>query len=330
MEDLRDLYRRMVTVRALNDAAIAMQRQGTLYGFAPCTGQEAAQVGSAVTLDMQRDFVFPTYREFGAMITAGVSPSELLAHHAGLYDGGVADAAASHVAPLYSVVGATALHATGWAMGAKLSGTGGVAIAYFGDGASTQGEIHEAMNFAGIFELPVIFFCQNNGWAISLPTARQVAGGSVAARAPGYGLAGGQVDGNDVIAVRDATTAAVERARNGGGATVIEAMTYRAGPHATSDDPSRYRDLEEEESWRERDPIVRARDRLLDEGGADEEFLAGVDAEAATACERARRELAETARPDLAARMGLAYERPPASFRAQLTAWVAEEDGVHA
>jgi len=319
----------MVIVRALNDAAIAMQRQGTLYGFAPCTGQEAAQVGSAVALDMERDFVFPTYREFGAMITAGIKPGELLAHHAGLYDGGVADAAASRVAPLYSVVGATALHATGWAMGAKLDGIGGVAISYFGDGASTQGEVHEAMNFAGVFELPVVFFCQNNGWAISLPTVRQVAGGSVAARAAGYGLAADRVDGNDVIAVREATAAALERARNGGGATVIEAMTYRAGPHATSDDPSRYRDIEEEESWRERDPIVRARELLRERGEADEEFLAAVEAEAAAACEQARRELAETPRPRLADRLQLAYERPPASHQARLDAWIAQEEGIH-
>jgi pyruvate dehydrogenase E1 component alpha subunit len=328
MQGLPELYRQMAIVRALGDDAVALQRQGTLYGFAPCTGQEAAQVGSAAALDMSRDFAFPTYREFAAMITLGIRPSELLAHHAGLADGGVFDAAASHVAPLYSVVGATVLHAAGWAMGARLEGSGGVAIAYFGDGASSQGEVHEAMNFAGVFGLPVVFFCQNNGWAISLPTSRQVAGGSVAARAAGYGLVGERVDGNDVLAVHEATLAAVGRAREGGGATVIEAMTWRGGPHATSDDPSRYRDAAEEAEWRGRDPLLRARAELLEGGEVDEAFLAAVQAEATVACGQARRELAEMPRPTLAARLELPYERPPAAYTAQVSAWL--EGGVHA
>src|SRR5581483_12103460 len=233
----------------------------------------------AAALDPARDFAFPTYRDVGVAVTLGVDPAAMLAHHRGFADGGGFDGLAARVAPISSVVGGTALHAAGFAMGAKLDGTGGCAIAYFGEGGSSQGEVHEAMNFASVFELPVVFFCQNNQWAISVPASRQVGGGSVAARAAGYGLAGAQVDGNDVVAVYEATAAAIERGRSGGGATVIEALTYRLGPHATSDDPSRYRSGEEEAAWREREPLVLARRRLLETGEADQAWFGEVDRE---------------------------------------------------
>jgi 2-oxoisovalerate dehydrogenase E1 component beta subunit len=273
------LYRQMARVRRLNDEAIALQRQGVLPAFAPCTGQEAAQVGSALALDPAVDFMFPTYREFGAMLAFGVTPRALLAHHRGYADGGLFDATEAHVAPLYASVGATALHAVGWAMGAALQRDPACAIAYFGDGASSQGDVHEAMNFAAVFRTPVVFFCQNNQWAISVPSCRQVGGGSVAARAAGYGLPGVRIDGNDVEAVLDAAAEAVARARAGEGATVIEAMTYRLGPHATSDDPRRYRSADDEAGWVARDPLTRARARLLDSGGADEATLDEIDRE---------------------------------------------------
>jgi 2-oxoisovalerate dehydrogenase E1 component alpha subunit len=322
---LFDLYAKMVTVRALNDDAIALQRQGVIYGFAPCTGQEAAQVGSAAALDTSRDFAFPTYREFGAMISLGVDASAVLAHHRGFADGGAFDSMAAHVAPINGVVGGTMLHATGWAMGAKLDADDGVALAYFGEGASSQGEAHEAMNFAGVFGLPVVFFCQNNGWAISLPASRQVAGGSVAARASGYGLPGVQIDGNDVVAVHDAVLAAVDRARAGEGATVIEALTYRVGPHATSDDPSRYRESSQEDIWRadDRDPIARARADLLAAGDADEDRLAEVDAEAEAACARVRQQLSAMEMSTLREQIDFTYAHPPAAFRDQMERWLA-------
>lgn len=328
MSGLRDLYRAMAVTRALNDDAIALQRQGAVYGFAPCTGQEAAQVGSAAAIDPRTDYAFPTYREFAAMIALGVDPVALLAHHRGLADGGLYDSAAAHVAPLAAVVGGTALHAVGWAMGAKLDGEAACAIAYFGDGASSQGEVHEAMNFAGVLQLPVIFFCQANGWAISVPTSAQVAGGSVAARAAGYGMPGVQVDGNDVLAVREATQEAASRARAGGGPTVIEALTYRLGPHATSDDPSRYREATEEDAWRAREPLVRARALLLERGEADEAFFAEVDAAAQVETLRVREGLATLEPCSLREQAELAYAKPPASWRADLDAWLAGE--VHA
>jgi 2-oxoisovalerate dehydrogenase E1 component alpha subunit len=320
----RDLYRAMARVRALNDDAMRMQRQSLLLGFAPCAGQEAAQVGSAAAVDPSLDFVFQTYRELGVAVTLGVPPAGMLAHYRGLADGGGYDSAAAHVAPLNSVVGGTALHAVGWAMGAKLDGSTACAVSYFGDGASSQGEVHEAMNFAGVFVLPVIFFCQNNGWAISVPVSAQVGGGSIAARATGYGLAGVSVDGNDVRAVYDVMSEAVARARSGGGATLIEAMTYRLGPHATSDDTSRYRTLEEEASWSDRDPLVVERRRLLESGEADDGFFDEVEAEANAEAERVREEVALLVPPTVDEQFGLAYERTPPSAAARVRDWIDE------
>jgi 2-oxoisovalerate dehydrogenase E1 component alpha subunit len=324
--DLLALYAQMRRVRALNDEAIALQRQGALTGFAPCTGQEAAQVGSAVALDPGADFAFPTYREFGAMLALGVEPLAVLAHHRGLSFGGVTDSAAQHVAPIASVVGGTALHAVGWAMGAKLAGDAACALAYFGDGASSQGEVHEAMNFAAVFELPVVFFCQNNGWAISVPAGRQVAGGSVAARAAGYGLPGARVDGNDVAAVRDATAQAVRRAREGGGATVIEAMTYRQGPHSTSDDPSRYRDADEERAWLGQDPIARARDELAAVLDDPDARFAEIERAIELEVEAVRAGIADMPVPTMREQMALTYAAPPPATQAAHAAWL--RDGV--
>ncbi|MFC7344825.1 thiamine pyrophosphate-dependent enzyme [Saccharopolyspora griseoalba] len=261
-DDLRDLLRLMVVARRLDEECVALQRQGVLPAYAPALGQEAAQVGSAAALDLERDFAFPTYRELGAAVAMGVDPVAYLATHLNIWHGGLYDPSATHLAPFNAVVGGPVTHAVGWAMGAQLDGTGGAAITYFGDGASSQGDVHEAMNFAGVYRLPVVFFCQSNGWAISVPTDQQVAGGSVAARAAGYGIEGQQVDGNDVTAVREATRDALQRARAGGGPTVIEAITYRMGPHSTSDDPRRYRSTEDERAWAERDPIARTASSL--------------------------------------------------------------------
>ncbi|NKQ58836.1 pyruvate dehydrogenase [Amycolatopsis sp. K13G38] len=250
----------MLVARRIDEEAIALQRQGALPGYAPSKGQEAAQVGSAAALDPTRDFAFPTYRDLGAAVAMGVDLVGYLSTHLGTWHGGMYDPVASRFAPFNAVVGGPVTHAVGWAMGAKLDGTGGAAITYFGDGASSQGDVHEAMNFAGVYRLPVVFFCQNNGWAISVPTDRQVAGGSVAKRAEGYGIEGVRVDGNDVRAVYEAT----RQALRSGEPVVIEAMTYRMGPHSTSDDPGRYRSLAEEQAWAERDPLRRAARELTE------------------------------------------------------------------
>jgi len=258
---LRRMYELMVRARRLDESMVTWQRQGLIPAYPPSRGQEAAQVGSAMALDRERDFVFPSYRELGVAVAWGVDLAAYLSTHQALWHGGLWDSAASRFAPLQAVVGGSVLHAVGWAHGRRLDGSDNVAIVYFGDGASSQGDVHEAMNFAAIFRAPTIFFVQNNRWALSVPLEREVAGGSVAARAAGYGIPGAQIDGDDPIAVYLATRDAVERARVDGTPTVIEAMTYRRGPHATSDDPGRYRTLEDERTAGP-DPIDRFRDVL--------------------------------------------------------------------
>jgi pyruvate dehydrogenase E1 component alpha subunit len=320
---LLDMYREMARIRALGAEAENLQRQGVLPAFAGCVGQEAAQVGSAFAMDRQRDFAFVTYREFGAMIALGIDPVDLLAHHRGFADGGRFNPLAAHVSPLYSVVGGTVLHATGWAMGAALDRSGACAIAYFGDGASSQGDVHEAMNFAAVFKAPVIFFCQNNGWAISVPTAAQVGGGSIAARAAGYGLPGVRIDGNDVEEVYAATAEAVARAREGRGATVIEAMTYRLSPHASSDDPRRYRTEEEEEEAREREPLPRARARLLARGNVDVLALDEIDLDIDREVRDVSAQVMTLDPPAIDSLLDLAYRDTPPQTRRADNEWLA-------
>lgn len=288
LQKLPELYRQMAIARAIDVEAIAMQRTGHLPAYPPQIGQEAAQIGSGVAIDLELDFAFPSYRELGVAVAMGVDLVGYMATHLGTWHGGQYDPQASRFAPIQAVVAGSVLHAVGWAMGQKLDGTRGCAVAYFGDGASSQGDVHEAMNFAGVYTLPVVFFCQNNGWAISVPTKQQVAGGSVAARAASYGLASEQVDGNDVAAVYEATRRALDRARSGGGATVIEAMTYRIGPHATSDDPGRYRPLDEEQAWRARDPLTLCEKKLREANLADDSFFEAARTEAKGVSEEVR------------------------------------------
>jgi len=275
----RELYRKMAKARALDIELVRWQRQGIIPAFPPALGQEAAQVGAAAAIDTSRDFAFPMYREIGVALALDVDMYGYLGNHNGNWNGGSHDPVASRFTPIQSVVGSNSPHAVGWALGQKIDGLDGVAVAFVGDGGTSQGDTHEAMNFAGVWNLPVVFFVTNNQWAISVPFSQQVAGGSIAARAAGYGFPGVVVDGNDVLAVREATIAAVERARRGEGPTLIEAKTYRRGPHATSDDPGRYRTLEEERRDAGEDPVDRYRASALERGVIDEAFIAEVDAE---------------------------------------------------
>lgn len=284
----RELYRKVAKARALDVELVRWQRQGIIPAFPPSLGQEAAQVGVADALDTSRDFAFPMYRELGVAVALGVDILGYLGNHNGDWGGGSHDPLAQHFTPIQSVVGANSPHAAGWALGQQIDGKDGVALAFIGDGGTSEGDTHEAMNFAGVFRLPVVFFVTNNQWAISVPLSKQVAGGSIAARAAGYGFPGVVVDGNDVLAVREAAIEAVERARRGEGPTLIEAQTYRRGPHATSDDPGRYRTLEEERRDAGEDPVERYRKSVTERGIADAAFLAEVDAEIAVWLEEIR------------------------------------------
>ncbi len=285
-EQLRDLYLDMAVVRRIDAEAMALQRQGELGLWAPLLGQEAAQVGSARALQHD-DFVFPSYREHGVAYCRGVDPVSMLRLWRGTAHSGW-DPAAFGIATPAIIVGAQALHATGYALGVVLDGAPSAAVAYFGDGASSEGDVAEAFGFAASYMVPVVFVCQNNQWAISEPVRLQ-SHGSIAHRGEGYGIPGIQVDGNDVLAVLAATRLALARAYAGQGPTLIEAVTYRLGPHTTSDDPSRYRSHAEEDEWRAKDPLLRLRALLLAEGLADDGFDAAVGAAAEEAAAALRR-----------------------------------------
>ena len=263
-EQLIDLYQDMVVIRRIDTEATALQRQGELALWAPLLGQEAAQIGSGRALRSD-DFVFSSYRENGVAYTRGVDLGDMLKVWRGIASSGWDPYAIGMATPAV-IIGAQSLHATGYALGCKHDGVDSVSIAYFGDGATSQGDVNEAMIFASSFQAPVIFFCQNNQWAISEPVRLQ-AQRHISDRAPGFGIPSIRVDGNDVLAVMAATRVALDRARRGEGPTFIEAVTYRMGPHTTSDDPKRYRPADDLEQWGRKDPIARL-GRLLESRGA--------------------------------------------------------------
>jgi 2-oxoisovalerate dehydrogenase E1 component alpha subunit len=283
-DEYRGLYRDMVSVRRLDAEATALQRQGELGIWASLLGQEAAQVGSGRALRTQ-DMAFPTYREHGVLYCRGIDPIMPFGLFRGV-DQGAWDPNEFKVNMYTIVIGAQTLHATGYAMGVTMDGKTGsddgeAVIAYFGDGASSQGDVNEAFIWSAVFNAPMVFFCQNNQYAISEPLERQTRI-PLFQRAAGFGFPGVRVDGNDVLATYAVTRQALDRARNGEGPTLIEAYTYRMGAHTTTDDPTRYRIASEVESWKAKDPIARLRAFLGKQGLADEDFFAEVDATAQT------------------------------------------------
>jgi pyruvate dehydrogenase E1 component alpha subunit len=284
-ELIRGFYRDMVLVRRLDVEATALQRHGELGLWAQLLGQEAAQVGAGRALRTQ-DYVFPTYREHGVAWCRGVDPLQLLGLFRGVDQGGWEPS--EHNFHLYTVViGAQTLHATGYGMGVQRDGAIGTGdpdrdtavLAHFGDGASSQGDVNEAFIFAASFNAPVVFFCQNNQWAISEPIEK-VSRIPLYQRARGFGFPGMRVDGNDVLATYAVTQQALQRARDGEGPTFVEAYTYRMGAHTTTDDPTRYRLSVDVERWKLRDPIARVEAYLTRNGLADADFFDGIRAEA--------------------------------------------------
>lgn len=276
-ELLSSLYEDMIIIRRIDTEATYLQRQGELALWPPLLGQEAAQIGSARAL-RRDDFVFSSYRENGVAYCRGVDYGDIVRVWRGNAHSGW-DPFELNMATPQVIIGAQTLHATGYALGIKNDGADSVAIAYFGDGATSQGDVNEAMVFAAAFQVPAIFFCQNNHWAISEPVGLQ-SKIPIASRAAGFGIPSLRVDGNDVLAVLAATRVALHRARTGGGPTFIEAVTYRMGPHTTADDPSRYRDASELELWAAKDPISRIGALLKCKGTLTPEFEASVAAKA--------------------------------------------------
>jgi 2-oxoisovalerate dehydrogenase E1 component alpha subunit len=274
--EIRELYRDLVLVRRIDTEATALQRQGELGLWAGLLGQEAAQVGAGRALT-DRDFAFPTYREHGVAYCKGVDPVTLLGLFRGTSQGGW-DPQTNGFGLYTIVIGSQTLHATGYAMGLQRDGGDGAAMAFFGDGASSQGDVNEAFVWASVFNAPVVFFCQNNQWAISEPLERQTRI-PLYQRAQGFGFPGVRVDGNDVLAVLAVARAALARAREGSGPMLIEAYTYRMGAHTTSDDPTRYRLAAELETWKLKDPVERVKAYLSRTGAGDAAFFASVDAD---------------------------------------------------
>lgn len=329
-DSIQSLYRDLFLVRRIDTEGHALQRHGELGLWAPALGQEAAQIGSGRALSPQ-DFAFPTYREHGVAWCRGVDPALLLGLFRGAELGGW-DPADKGFALYSIVIGAQALHATGYAMGQALNGSVGhgdlerdaATIAYFGDGAMSEGDVNEAFVWADVFHSPVVFFCQNNQYAISAPLVRQTRV-PLAQRAKGFGFPGLRVDGNDVLACYAVTKAALQKARDGEGPTLIEAYTYRMGAHTTSDDPTRYRDTDEVEEWKGKDPLARVK-LYLESVGTPASFFDDLDLEAEELGRHLREACKAMPNPDFAALFDHVYVDGSPELEAQKAEYIAYRD----
>ena len=316
-ETLRKLYRMMVLVRTLDERGLKLQRQGRIGFYVPSFGQEAAQIGSTHAMAPE-DWLFPSYRDPGMFLYRGFPVRQFIAQCFGNANDWIKGRQMpNHFASRDQLCGsisspiATQIpHAVGVGMAAKIRGEKIAVLVSFGDGGTSEGDFHVGMNFAGVYKAPVVFLCQNNQWAISVPTEFQTGSRDFAIKAKAYGFEGIRVDGNDVLAVYQACKEAADRAREGGGPTMIEAVTYRMGPHSSSDDPTRYRPDAEVEEWRQKDPIVRFQAYLQAHGVWDEAFEKEVRgtaetevAEAVAAEEKAGHPAEETMFTDVYARM---------------------------
>jgi 2-oxoisovalerate dehydrogenase E1 component subunit alpha len=314
-----DLYREMVLARRFDAEALALQRQGELNLWLRSWGQEAAQVGSIRAL-RDTDMVFPSYREHAVGLCRGLSPAQLLTQWRGCSHSGWDPS--TYRFHIYSLVlGTQTLHATGYAAGAAMEGTDEVVAVYFGDGATSQGDVNEAFNWAAAGSLPVLFFCQNNQFAISTPTSIQM-GAPLHRRAEGFGLQAYHVDGNDVLAVHAVTSAAAEHIREGRGPALIEAQTYRRGGHSSSDDPGRYRNADELKLYESRDPLLRVR-TLLEDHHTGNEFFDSLDAECDAFAEQVRSACVAIDDPRLDETFENTYAEPHALVDAEYASFTA-------
>lgn len=330
LETTQCLYRDMFLARRLDAEALALQRQGELGLWLMSLGQEAAQVGSIRAL-RETDYVFPSYREHAAALARGIGPADLLRQWRGVSHAGWDPR--PYRFHFYSLVlGTQTLHATGYAMGVQRDGTDEIVMTYFGDGASSEGDVSEALNWASVMAAPVLFFCQNNHWAISTPDAQQ-SRTRLAQRAAAFGLQSYLVDGNDVLAVHAVTATASADVRDGHGPAFIEADTYRMAGHSTSDDPTKYRDQSGVDLWRARDPLHRVR-RLLEDSGADPAFFEELDGEAEDLSVATRRACHSLPEPGMAEFFGTVYsaphplmERQAAEYAAYRESWAEGQPG---
>ena len=295
-DEIKKMYEMLVLARVFDQKAFNMQRQGRLGTYIQFKGQEACQVGSAFALQ-DDDFIFPMYRNSGLLIARKHPIVQVLQYWSGDERGSRSPENVNNF-PISIPVGTQTVHAVGAGWAAKLRCTKQVSVVYFGDGATSKGDFHEAMNFAGVFMVPVVFICENNQFAISVPRAKQTKAETIAQKAVAYGFEGIQVDGDDVFAVYKATKEAVDKARNGNGATLIECFTYRMCDHSTSDDASKYRAKEEVEAWTKKDPIDRLEKYMRKKGLLDDAYKENVLNKAKDIIEKAVTEFEKLPPPD--------------------------------
>jgi pyruvate dehydrogenase E1 component alpha subunit len=311
------MFRAMLLGRRFDERMLDLQRQGRIGTFPPIKGQEAAQIGSVAVL-RDSDWLAPSFRETAAEIMRGRSLESILLYYNG-YNEGTLIPANQHDMPMSVPVASQIIHAVGLGFAAKYRRTDEVAMTFFGDGATSEGDFHEGLNFAAVYQTPVVFVCQNNQWAISIPLARQTHSTTLAQKALAYGMPGIQVDGNDILAVHTAAAEAVARARSGGGPTLIECVTYRIMMHTTADDPKKYRSEEEVELWKRRDPLIRYRKYLADKKILAPQGLSELEEEIKqeirTAIDRAEEQMKKLGQPlDMFDHL---YAELPAELRAQ-------------
>jgi pyruvate dehydrogenase E1 component alpha subunit len=324
-DELLAAFRLMVLSRLTSERAVSLQRQGRLGTIATPDGQEAAIIGSVFALDPERDWLVPTYREMPAMIHMGLPLARFLLYYRG-HPLGNQIPEGVNLLPVQIALATQVPHAVGLAWGLRHQGSDAVVLVYFGEGASSEGDVHEAMNLAGVRRAPVVFLLEDNGWAISTPVAKQSATPSFALRAPGYGFPGELVDGNDLFAVYEATRRGVERARAGEGPTLIEARTYRLAPHNTADDSSRYIDPTQLEQAQGRDPLPRLRTFLAARGLLDDASVQRVNDEVSAEIAEAVKQMESEAEFSADQLFGQVYETPPPRLEAQRRALAAEAE----
>jgi pyruvate dehydrogenase E1 component alpha subunit len=316
-DQLKELMRRMVFTRTWDERAVNLGRQGRLGFYAPVSGQEASMVGSEFAL-VKEDFVCPGYRDMPQIVWHGLPLYQAFLYSRGHQHGGQIPEGVNVLMPQI-IIGAQILHATGIAMGFKKRGQKNVAITYTGDGGSSEGDFYEGLNFAGAFKLPAIYMVQNNGYAITTPFSKQTAALSIAHKAIAAGIKGVQVDGMDVLAVYKAVHDAAERGRNGEGATLIEALTYRYRPHSMADDPTKYRTKDEEAEWELKDPLARFGKFLANKGLWSDEDTARVKEEAKAEVAEQIKKAEAAEKMTVASLIDSMFETTPAYLEAQKT-----------
>ena len=314
-EVIKKLFELMILSRTFDDIAVKLQREGRIGTYAPGRGQEATQVASAYVLN-DSDWFFPAFRENAVYITKNF-PMEMLYEYWGGDERGEKIPDDFNAFTVAIPVGTQIPHAVGFAWACKFKGDKRAVLVYFGDGATSRGDFHEGLNFAGVFKLPVVFLCQNNQWAISLPDKRQTASKTLAQKAIAYGFEGKQVDGNDVFSVYKAVKEALDKARSGDGPTLIECVTYRMGNHTTSDDASRYRTKEEIEEWAKRDPIDRLRKYMKRAGLWNEEYEKRITVEAMEKVQKAVEKAESVQKPEVKDLFEWTYSDVPQRLREQ-------------